>query len=117
MPDIQEVFSRIQVKKKEKKKIKSSLRDAFSTSKPLQDLIDELRRLKDKKKGLENEIKAQFESEMAEMEKIESDVKSDSELLNDLALNSLIKGEPVEITDENDTKYEPILNVKFRKMG
>ena len=117
MPDIQEVFNRIREKKTEKKKINESLRDAFANSKPYQDLTEELKRLKEKKKSMENEIRRDFEKDMAKLDEIKIDIESDNVLLSDLALNALVKGESVEIKDEYDTKYEPVFNVKFRKLG
>ncbi|MFA4954459.1 MAG: hypothetical protein WC641_04055 [Patescibacteria group bacterium] len=115
MPDIQDIFNRLQAKKKEKKKIHSAVRDALLTSKPYQDLVEELRRVREKKRGLEDQIKAQFASEMSEMEKIESDVKSDNQLVCDMALTKIMRGESIELQDENDTKYLPVLTVKFQK--
>lgn len=117
MPDIQDVFNRLQLKKKERKKLKSALRDALATSKPYQDALDELRRARDKKKGMEDQIKAQFVDEIGEMEKLDYDLKTDSQLMSDIALTKLMKGEAVEIQDENDVKYAPVLTVKFQKQA
>lgn len=117
MPELQDIFNRVKTKKHEKKKISESLRDAFSNSKPYQDLVEEYGRLKEKKKSLEAEIKRDFENDMAMMEQIKTDIQTDIQLMSDLALNSLMKGETIEITDEYDVKYEPLFTVKFKKLG
>jgi hypothetical protein len=117
MPDIQEIFDRIREKKGEKKKINESFRDALAGSKPYQDVIEEVKRLKEKKKSMENEIKREFEKDLEKLDEIKIDIQTDNILLSDLALNALVKGETVEIKDEYDTKYEPVFNVKFRKLG
>lgn len=117
MPDMQEVFNRIKEKKTEKKKINESLRDALANSQPYHDLVEELKRLKEKKKSMENEIKREFEKDLDKLDEIKIDIQTDNILLSDLALNALVKGETVEIKDEYDTKYEPVFSVKFRKLG
>ena len=37
-------------------------------------------------------------------------------MMSDIALNKIMKGETVEITDQYDNKYEPLFSVKFRKI-
>lgn len=117
MPELQEIFNRVKTKKHEKKQINESLRDALANSKPYQDMVEEFNRLKDKKKSLESEIKREFENDLAKIEQIKTDIQTDIQLMSDLALNSLMKGETVEVTDEFDVKYEPLFTVKFKKLG
>ncbi len=42
-------------------------------------------------------------------------LKTDMEMLSDLALNDLMAGKTVEVVDKNNQKYEPLFSVKFKK--
>lgn len=113
--EIHEVFNRIKEKKQEKKKLHTSFKDALQNSKAYQDVLDEFERIKAKKLQAETAIKAEFEQELRKLDEIKSHLASDVQLLSDMALTSLMKGETVEVTDEYDQKYEPIFSVRFKK--
>lgn len=116
MANIEEVFNRIRNSKKEQKEIKLIYKDALSTSKEYQDVLAELDAIKERKKKIEQDIKSQFKNELEQLEGIKLDIKTDNELLGDMALSQLMKGETVKITDEYDNKYEPVFNVRFKKV-
>jgi hypothetical protein len=42
-------------------------------------------------------------------------IAGDNQLLSDLALNQLAKGEAIKIVDENKVEYEPVFTVRFKK--
>jgi len=42
---------------------------------------------------------------------------NDNQLLSDIAMSQVAKGEKIEISDEYETKYEPIFSVRFKKIG
>lgn len=115
MSKLEEVFNRIKDLKKEQKEIKSVYRDALSTSKEYQDISDKVKDLRERKKQIEVDIRSQFASEFNKLDAIKLDIQTDNELLSDLAINSLMKGETVKITDEYENDYEPIFNVRFKK--
>ncbi len=115
MPDLKEIHARIRAKKDEKKKIKVIVKDVFDQSKPLQDVIEELKTLKAKKAQLENELRSDFQTELEQLERISLDVKTDEMLLTDLSLTMLMKGETLAVTEENDVKYEPVFRITFKK--
>lgn len=116
MANLEEVFNRIRNSKKEQKEIKLIYKDALSTSKEYQDVLAELDAIKERKKKVEQDIKSQFKNELEQLEGIKLDIKTDNELLGDMALSQLMKGETVKITDEYDNKYEPVFNVRFKKV-
>ena len=68
-----------------------------------------------KKKRLEVQIKQDFRSEMENLDRLKQDIQSNNVLISDMALTSLMKGQTITITDENDVKYEPQFSVKFKK--
>lgn len=117
MPDLKEIHSRIRAKKDEKKKVNTIFKDVLAQSKPYQDVLDELKKLKAKKIQIESEIRADFGKEMEQLERLTLDVKTDEILLTDLSLTMLMKGQPLDLTDENDVKYEPVFRITFKKTG
>ena len=117
MPELQEVFNRITEHKKERKKVSDIYKQALANSKAFQDAKDEWERVKAKKIQIEASIRAECAGEIEQMEKLKEHLDADTELLNDLALTSLMKGQTVEVKDEHDTTYEPVFSVRFKKSG
>ncbi len=115
MDKLQEIFIRIQNTKKEQKELKNMYRDALSNSEQYKNILDELKLLKERKKAIENSLGEDFASEFDKLENLKADLENDGQLLSDVALNKVVKGEPIEIKDEFDTEYEPIFSVKFKK--
>ena len=115
MPELNEIHARMRVKKDEKKKVSQLVKDVFDQSKAYQEVMDELKRLKAKRLQLQNEIRAGLMSEVEQIDKLALDLQNDAMILSDLALTKLMQGETVEITDENDVKYQPVFKVSFKK--
>lgn len=115
MANLQEVFIRIRENKKEQKKIKGAYRDALENSPAYQAVSEEYKDLKNKKQQIEADIKSQFSSEFTKLEDMKIDLDSDLDMLSDLALATLMKGETVKVKDENETEYDPFFSVKFKK--
>ena len=116
MQDIQEIFNRIQEAKKKKKDLESAYKDALSTSQEYQELKDKLVAMREKKKQIEVAIKEQFSGELIKIDDLKIDIASDMEMLTDIAMTQLMKGETVEVTDQYDNEYEPIFKVSFKKV-
>ena len=112
---MQEIFDRIQNSKKEQKKIKDMYKQALENSEEYHRITEELKQLKEKKKQIENQVKEELSSELEELEKLKKSISDDQQLLSDVALKKVSKGESVEVTDENSAQYEPVFTVKFRK--
>ncbi len=117
MPDIQDVFKRINEQKKERKKVADIYKQALANSKAYQDSREVYEQARTKKIQVETAIRAECRSEIEQMEKIQQNMESDKILLSDMALTSLMKGQPIELKDEYDTAYEPIFKVNFKKIG
>lgn len=115
MPDLKDVHERIRSIKKEKKQLSEIFRDALAQSKSYQEVLDELKELKAKKLRLEAQIYEDFSSELEKAERLSENLKTDTQLLSDMALTKFMKGETVEIVDEYDMKYEPVFKVTFKK--
>jgi predicted nuclease with TOPRIM domain len=117
MPDLKEVLVRIREKKKERKEVHNVYRDLLAQSKPYQEVVDQLNQLKAKKLQLEHTLQSQCSKEIETAERLALDIKNDNQVLSDMALTKFMKGETIELTDENDVKYEPVFKVTFKKIA
>ena len=115
MQNIQEIFDRIQTHKKEQKELKTAYKDALNASAPHKKIVEDIKELREKKKKMEFSIKEDFTSEFTKLEALEVDIASDMEILNDLAISQLMRGEPVAVTDQYQNSYDPIFSVRFKK--
>ena len=115
MQNIQEIFARIQKNKKKMKDLKSSYSEALRTVQEYVEMMEKLKTLREKKKQIENTIRQDFHNEFQQIEDLKIDLESDQELLNDLAMTQIMKGETVAVTDEYEQSYEPVFKVNFKK--
>lgn len=115
MHELKDIHARIRETKQEKKKLRDVFRDVLAQSKPYQDALDELKAVKAKKQQLEATLRNECAQELEKAERLTLGIQTDMQLLSDMALTKLMKGETVEITDEHDVKYEPVFKVTFKK--
>lgn len=114
--NIQEVFARIQKAKARQKEIKEIYKDALASAPEYEEINDKLKALRERKKQIEQATKENFGSEITELEDLKVDIESDNEIMSDLALTQLVKGESIAIKDQYENEYEPVFGVKFRKI-
>jgi hypothetical protein len=117
MQSVQEVFARIQENKKKQKDLRSAYKDALDTSLEYQEITEKLTSLREKKKQIEQTVKEQFAGELTKLDDLKIDLASDTEVLTDLAMTQLMKGETVEVKDEYDNAYSPSFKVNFKKIA
>lgn len=115
MNDLQEVFNRIRETQRKSKEIRKMYKDSLIANQEYQEIVEKLDNLKLRKKQIETEIKEEQQSDFQKLDAYKMHVKNDTEMLSDLALNKLVSGETVEVTDEAGDKYEPLFTVKFKK--
>lgn len=115
MQDLQAVFNRIRETKQKQKELRKMYKDALSASAEYKDILEKLENLKIKKKQIETEVKEDTLNDFKQMDAYRMHVKTDMELLSDLAINKLMSGETVEIKDAEDNRYEPQFSVRFKK--
>lgn len=115
MQDIQEVFNRIQETKHKQKELRKMYKDALGASAEYKSILEKLENLKIRKKQIETELKEDTMNDFKQMDAYRMHVKTDNELLSDLAINKLMAGEAVEIKDADDNRYEPMFSVRFKK--
>ena len=115
MADLKEVFNRIKETKSKQKEIRGMYKDALSQSMEYQKLLEDLDKLKIRKKEIEISIKDEMRADIEKLDAYRMHIKTDQEMMSDLAINQLMSGETVELIDENDQKYEPVFTVRFKK--
>ena len=117
MAELNDVFKRINETKKEKRKVHDIYKEALANSKPYQDALAAFNEAKVKKSQIETSLKADLRTELEQIDAFKASITADTELMSDIALTQLMKGQTVELSDEDDVKYEPVFNVKFKKIG
>ncbi|MFA6427973.1 MAG: hypothetical protein WCW02_00315 [Candidatus Buchananbacteria bacterium] len=116
MPELNEIFLRMQENKRQQKDIRKSFKDALASSPAYHEVTEQYKVIKEKKKTLENQVWQDFSRELEDLDKFRQDLKSDELILSDLAVNKILKGEQLKITDQYNHNYEPIIAVKFKKI-
>ncbi len=114
MKDLQDAFEKLQEKKRELRELRQTYKDTLMATPGYKKVDDDLRTIREQKKGIETSVKQTFG---AELESLKTDIDTDTQLLSDLALTKMMKGETIEIRDKNDVNYEPVFKVGFKKMN
>ncbi len=109
---LQEIFSRLQEKRKQVNVIRKKYKEELATSGEYNRIQDDLERLRTKKKQYELSLK--HEAHFARADELTLAIRQDVQLLSDIALTSIMKGEPVAVKDDR-SEYEPVFSVRFRK--
>ena len=115
MPSIQESFDRINQLKKEQKNAKGAYKDALENSDNHRKISEEMKSLREKKKQIETVIQKDLGDMYQKIEDLDLELKGQKEMIGDIAISSLMKGETVEVKDEYGNFYEPVWAVKFKK--
>ena len=115
MQNIQEVFNKIREMKKEQKDIRDMYKDALAQADKYQEIIEEVKVLREKKKEIESRIQGELGRAWEKFEDLKLEVETEREMMNDIALSTLMKGETVEVKDEWDNVFEPLWKVNFKK--
>lgn len=115
MQNIQEVFNRIREMKKEQKDLRDMYKDALVQADEYEEVVEEIKTLREKKKAIETRIQAQLGRAYEKFEDLKVQVETEKEMMNDIAISTLMKGETVVVKDEFDNEYEPVWKVNFKK--
>jgi predicted nucleic acid-binding Zn-ribbon protein len=115
MKDLQSIFNHIQEMKKRMKEIKKEYADMLTNADDYEPLLEEIKTLRDRKKQIEIRAQEQMGQRYAELEELKDETASEQEMLNDIAMTTLMDGKTVEVLDEYQNRYEPLFTVKFKK--
>lgn len=116
MQDIQEVFNQIQQIKEKQKEIKAEYKDALTNADEYEELLEKLKTMKEKKKQIETITQNKMGSRYTKFEDNKIKIKELQEMLTDIAMTTLMNGKTVAVKDKNETDYEPVYKVSFRKV-
>lgn len=110
---LESVYKRLQEKKRKRRDLNKSFQDELSVHPRYQEIVEELKKLREEKKSIENEVRSP--AAISELEALKGDIKGDMEMLSDIALNKFLAQENVEIVDEMNTRWVPAFSVRFKK--
>ncbi len=112
MRDIKEIFERVQEQKMEQRELAASIRDSFRNSPEHRDLMDQITRLKLKKDQIERTMTDGYAEKI---DLLKANIKDSMQVMSDIALSTIMKGESIKLTDAKDNEYEPVFTVRFKK--
>jgi hypothetical protein len=116
MKDIKDVYFKMQDKKHQKNELGKMIRDALSVNQQHKELTEEIKKLRDKKKGIENQVVNECLADVQQMDTLKLEIAAAGELLSDIALTMYANHENVEIVDEErGVRLTPVFRVKFQK--
>ncbi len=116
MSALQETFERVEKKKDEQRKIRAQIKEAQDGSQSYKRIKEEGQALKARKQKVEQELHNEFFSEYERLDKLARDIKDDLQMLSDLALTCIAKGQTVEVKGQDDVDYAPLFSVRFKKV-
>ena len=115
MQNIQEVFNKIREMKKEQKDLRDMYKDALVQADKYEDIVEEIKVLREKKKEIETRIQGQLGRSYEKLEDLKLETETYKEMLSDVAISTLMNGETVAVKDEFNNAYEPVWKVNFKK--
>lgn len=112
---LQELHNDLRAKKDERKKLKQAIKDELKHHSRYAEVVDEMGTLREEKKSIENQVRESVPQDAARLDDLDAEIKADEELMSDLAMNLILKNESVELRDEYENKYHPLMKVIFKK--
>ncbi|MBP6886300.1 MAG: hypothetical protein KBC02_03620 [Candidatus Pacebacteria bacterium] len=114
MKSVQDIFDRLQEKKNQVKVVRRKYKDELGASSEYQKITEELDKLRAKKKVYEQSIREQSGAAFGKIDDLALAIRQDTQMLSDVALTSIMKGERVEVKDQY-SGYEPVFTVRFKR--
>lgn len=114
MQDIKEILMRIGEAKTKRREIRKQIGEVFAQSKTYCENQETLVQLRAKKQQLEAEMMQTMPTEQDQLEKLTASIDDDTQMLSDMALTMLMKGESIAIEGE-EVRWEPRIKVRFER--
>lgn len=115
MPELKDVHSRIRDKRRQRREIGKSFKDELAHDAEYQRLVEQIDALRERKKAIEEQVRANASSDVTTFETLGLEIKADTELLADLAINRYMGGQDAVFEDEDGQRWVPAFSVKFSK--
>lgn len=117
MANIREVLDRLEKCKAERKIIKEALGQMLLGSAAWVKCNDEVTNEKARLKSIRESVLSSAQSDVDELERLNLEIKNDTEVLSDIALTIIMKGETIDLQDSDGKKYEAKLKVDFKQLA
>lgn len=117
MQDPQEIFNQLEEIKKQQKEIRKEYQDVLAQDGEFQKAKEEYDTISQTKKTLESSAQSSMGTSYAKLDDLKNERAALEQMLSDIALTNMMKGESLAITDAHHNEYEPNFTVKFRKIG
>ena len=112
---VKSIYTRIRTNKNERAVIAKMFKSEFEDHPRYQEIVEEMKALRAEKKGIENHAYSLASKDAEKLDLLTLDIKSDSELLSDVALRLYAEGDTVEVIDEYNTRLVPEFKVNMVK--
>jgi len=115
MQNIQELFNHTREMKKERKDLRDMYKDALAQADEYEEIVEQIKQLREKKKAIEARIQQQLGRAYEKIEDLTTEIETTKEIMNDVAISTLMEGKTVEVSDEWGNAYDPNYKVNFKK--
>lgn len=112
---VQAIFDRLQEKRAQAKIINRKYKEELGTAHEYQKIKEAMDALRAKKKTYEQSVKEQTGATFAKIDELKLAIAQDAQMLSDVALTTIMKGEQIQIKDQY-VEYEPVFKVTFKKI-
>lgn len=114
MQNAQEVYTRILKTKKSIKEIKSELTGYYKENEEYKQLEEKMKTLRANKKQITTSINHDYPDLTTKLDDLKIDLASDKELLADIIMTKVMKGEDVQLENEYQQQMLPIFSVTLK---
>lgn len=108
-------FSELRELRKGRKNLKDMYKDTLAGFDEYNEIKEKIAELRNTKKQIELRAQEQMGRAWEKIQDLDAEIKMKKEMINDAALNDLMSGTTVLVTDEWSNEYEPEWKVNFKK--
>lgn len=115
MQDLKTIAMRIEESKEQRKALKETIADILSQSADYIGLAEARKETTERMKQLQNTLLADHQDTVEELAKLNESIAADSQVLADIALTMLMRGEPA-VFENLNFRYEAQVKVSVKQM-
>lgn len=112
MRNLKEIFERIKEQKREQREINKSVQETLRNSAEYEKIKEELERLRLKKMRMEDSARGDLDQKI---DLLKLNIKEGMQVMSDVALTQIMKGESIKLKDDENNEYEPVFSIRFKK--
>ena len=114
---LQLVFNEADKKRNKLRELKAMIKEQLESKQEYQEIKESSDSLRAKKKALKAAVNEDNRVECEEIDKLTIDLKSQKQLISDVAIKDYVNGKEIKLTDSYGNILEPVFSVKFIKTG